>query len=116
MVASWNAAVCYGIFLYGKFHLCDEPCIFNRNITLFNKAFMKFVFILLIMVVACTADAQQYDPQKVNPKAAALYSQSLQEATDGNLREGISLLRQAITIDKSFEDAFLSMAGMYSQL
>jgi len=77
---------------------------------------MKFVFILLIMVVACTADAQQYDPQKVNPKAAALYSQSLQEATDGNLREGISLLRQAITIDKSFEDAFLSMAGMYSQL
>jgi len=77
---------------------------------------MKFFLILLIIVAAGTVNAQQYDPQKVNPKAAALYSQSLQEASDGNLRKGISLLQEAIKIDKLFEDAFLSMAGMYAEL
>ncbi|HTE09895.1 MAG TPA: OmpA family protein, partial [Chitinophagaceae bacterium] len=63
-----------------------------------------------------TVNAQQYDPEKVNKKAAALHSQGLQEATDGNLKEGIRLLQQAVQIDKGFLDAYLSIAGMYGEL
>ena len=73
---------------------------------------MKFVCTILIILVAATVNAQQYDPEKVNKKAAALHSQGLQEATDGNLKEGIRLLQQAVQIDKGFLDAYLSIAGM----
>jgi len=76
---------------------------------------MKFFLILLIIVAAGTVNAQQYDPEKVNPKAAAVYTRGLQVATDGNFKEAIRLLHDAIQIDTLFEDAFLSIAGMYGE-
>ena len=77
---------------------------------------MKFICILLLLLAGCTLQAQQFDPEKVNPKAAAVYSQGLQLASDGNLEEGIRLLQKAVQIDKKFADAYLSMAGMYAEL
>ncbi|MEO5593885.1 MAG: OmpA family protein [Chitinophagaceae bacterium] len=77
---------------------------------------MKFIFTILIVLIASTVNAQHYNPEKVNKKAAALHSQGLQEATDGNLKEGIRLLEQAVQIDKGFLDAYLSIAGMYGEL
>ncbi|MEP7279822.1 MAG: OmpA family protein [Bacteroidota bacterium] len=76
---------------------------------------MKFVCAILSIFFFCVGHAQQYDPEKVNKKAAALYSQALQQATDGNLKEGISLLQQAVHIDHHFLDAYLSIAGMYGE-
>jgi len=77
---------------------------------------MKFFCSLILLFVLFTAAAQQYDPEKVDPKAARLYSQGLQTATDGNLTEGIQLLHKAIQIDARFADAYLSLAGMYADL
>ena len=77
---------------------------------------MKFVFAILTTLFFSTVNAQHYDPEKVKPKAAALHAQGLQQATDGNLREGIQLLQQAVKIDNNFEDAYLSIAGMYADL
>jgi outer membrane protein OmpA-like peptidoglycan-associated protein/tetratricopeptide (TPR) repeat protein len=77
---------------------------------------MKFICTIFILLIVTAATAQHYNPEKVNPKAAALHSQGLQQATDGNLEEGIRLLQKAVHIDKNFLDAYLSIAGMYAEL
>src|SRR5882724_1482254 len=58
----------------------------------------------------------QYDPAKVNKKAAALYSKALDLARDDKFKEGIDLLKQSVAIDKNYAEAYLSMAGMYGEL
>jgi len=58
----------------------------------------------------------QYNPDKVNRKAAQLYSKGLELAQNDDFKGGIAALRQAVAIDKNFEEAFLSMAGMYGEL
>lgn len=77
---------------------------------------MKLVCTIILLMNAFFARAQQYNPEKVNPKAAILYSQGLAEATDGNLPEGMRRLQKALQIDKKFVDAYLSLAGMYGEL
>jgi len=77
---------------------------------------MKFIYIILAVFFSCPVYSQQYDPARVNKKAAALYSQALQLATDGNFKEGIRLLQQAVQVDKNFLDAYLSIAGMYGEM
>lgn len=58
----------------------------------------------------------QYNPDKVNKKAAQLYSKALELAQGDDFKGGILALQEAVRIDKSFADAFLSMAGMYGEL
>ncbi len=77
---------------------------------------MKLFCTIFSVLVTCLLHAQQFNPEKVNPKAASIYSQGLQQATDGNLEEGIRLLQKAVQMDKTFMDAYLSMAGMYAEL
>ncbi|HTL07577.1 MAG TPA: OmpA family protein [Chitinophagaceae bacterium] len=78
---------------------------------------MKFVFSSLILfLLVNNLSAQAYDPEKVEPKAASLYARGQQEATDGKLTEGIRLLREALKLDPKFVDAYLSIAGMYTDL
>ena len=76
---------------------------------------MKYASIILLLFVSILAHAQ-FDPSKVNPKAAQLYSKALEIAHDGNFSEGINILKQAISIDTLFADAYLSMAGFYGEL
>ncbi|HVU93807.1 MAG TPA: OmpA family protein [Puia sp.] len=58
----------------------------------------------------------QYNPDKVNKKAAQLYSKGLELAQNDDFKGGIAALQRAVAIDKNFEEAFLSMAGMYGEL
>jgi outer membrane protein OmpA-like peptidoglycan-associated protein/tetratricopeptide (TPR) repeat protein len=58
----------------------------------------------------------QYNPDKVNKKAAQQYSKALELAQNDDFKGGIAALQQAVAIDKNFEEAFLSMAGMYGEL
>jgi outer membrane protein OmpA-like peptidoglycan-associated protein len=58
----------------------------------------------------------QYNPDKVNKKAAQLYSKGLELAQGDDFKGGIAALQQAVSIDKNFEEAYLSMAGMYGEL
>src|SRR5262249_12245142 len=58
----------------------------------------------------------QYDPSRVSRKAQALYTKGLDEARDEHFKEGIDLLKQAVSIDSNYADAYLSIAGMYSEL
>jgi outer membrane protein OmpA-like peptidoglycan-associated protein/tetratricopeptide (TPR) repeat protein len=77
-----------------------------------NQALFLFVPLLLGSFFV----RAQYNPDKVNKKAAQLYSKALELAQGDDFKGGIQALQEAVRIDKSFEDAFLSMAGMYGEL
>jgi outer membrane protein OmpA-like peptidoglycan-associated protein len=59
-----------------------------------------------------TAQAQ-YDPDKVNKKAKALFEKAYGIFMDGNYGEGIKTLQDAIKIEPRYLEAFLSIAGIY---
>jgi outer membrane protein OmpA-like peptidoglycan-associated protein/tetratricopeptide (TPR) repeat protein len=76
---------------------------------------MKFCLIFLLLISGGIVQAQ-FDPSKVNPKAAQLFSKA-QELTIGgylgHLNEAILALEEAVKIDSQFADAYLSLGGMY---
>ena len=76
---------------------------------------IRFFTTLLLLSVIETGFAQ-YNPDKVNKKASALYEQAIEKARDDNFPEGIRLLKEAIKIDPKFADAYLSIAGMYGEI
>jgi outer membrane protein OmpA-like peptidoglycan-associated protein len=77
---------------------------------------MKNLWAILLSLLTLHSALAQYDPAKVNKKAVQLYVKALDLARDDRFREGIQLLQQAIKADPGYEDAFLSMAGMYGEL
>jgi outer membrane protein OmpA-like peptidoglycan-associated protein/tetratricopeptide (TPR) repeat protein len=80
-----------------------------KNHLLFLLAFLSIPFITTLPAHA------QYNPDKVNKKAASLYSKAL-DMSDDDVPGAIHLLQQAIQIDPSYEEAWLSLAGMYGSL
>src|SRR5450432_4844911 len=76
---------------------------------------MKFSCTLLFILLIVRAEAQ-YDPAKVDKKAVLYYNRSQVQGADDKFQEGIESLKQAVSIDNRYEDAYLSMAGMYSEL
>jgi len=76
---------------------------------------IKYFFTFLLAFVSISSSAQ-YFPEKVGKKPMALYRQGLEKATDGDFKEGIRLLENAVKLDNKFMDAYLSIAGMYSEL
>src|SRR6185503_8816473 len=76
-----------------------------------------FLFLLLATALLTAPAAwAQYKPEKVNKKAAQLYSKALGQAEADDFKAGIETLKQAVKFDGNFEDAYLSMAGMYGEL
>src|SRR6478752_1241515 len=76
---------------------------------------MKYLVIILLFFVSVPVMAQ-YNPDRVGKKATTLYTKALDKARDGQFKEGIALLKDAIKIDPGFADAYLSIAGMYGEL
>ena len=74
------------------------------------------VILLAYLLSASLAGLAQYNPEKVNKKAAMLYSRALDLARDGDFKGGIGYLQQAVKVDGRYEEAYLSMAGMYGEM
>jgi len=74
------------------------------------------VLLLAPALLTTSAARAQYKPEKVNKKAAQLYSKALEQAESDDFKGGIETLKQAIKVDNGFEDAYLSLAGMYGEL
>jgi outer membrane protein OmpA-like peptidoglycan-associated protein len=74
---------------------------------------LPLIGVLLLFLVK-PAHAQ-YDPAKVSKKATALYDKALDIAQD-DLPGAMRLLHQAVQIDKNYEEAYLSLAGMYASI
>ena len=76
---------------------------------------MRSLFTSLLCLLFARANAQ-YDPAKVDKRAVKFYDLSQEQGRNDQFREGIESLKKAVSIDKRYEDAYLSMAGMYSEL
>jgi outer membrane protein OmpA-like peptidoglycan-associated protein len=76
---------------------------------------MKKLFTILFFFNLVQGQAQ-YDPSKVDKSAARLYLKSQEQAGDEKFEDGIASLKEAVRIDSNFEDAYLSIAGMYGEL
>jgi len=78
---------------------------------------MKNLFVALLLLSIGRVQAQfHYDPDKVPKKAGQLYSKALELAQNDDFKGGIAVLQQAVQLDPQFEDAYLSIAGMYGEL
>ncbi|HET9826604.1 MAG TPA: flagellar motor protein MotB, partial [Chitinophagaceae bacterium] len=78
------------------------------------KTPQKIILLISLLSIANCLFAQ-YDPTKINKKAATLYSRALDDAQSSNFKEAIDLLNQCVSIDARFVDAYLSLAGIYGQ-
>jgi len=79
----------------------------------------KLVCFLLIVPFFVSCAAQRKSRQKAEAEAIAatdkLYGDGLAAAQSGNYPLAISLFEQVLARDSNFNDAYLSMAGVYSQ-
>src|SRR5688500_6441324 len=75
----------------------------------------KYLLLISTLLFALALQAQYY-PEKIGKKAMTFYRQGLEKANDGNFKEGIQLLENAVKLDPKFMDAYLSIAGMYGEL
>ena len=76
----------------------------------------QFLILLFLLVTTASRTQAQYNPDKVNKKAAQLYSKALEQAQNDDFKNAIETLKQSVNIYPGFEDAWLSMAGMYGEL
>ena len=76
-----------------------------------------FLFII-VLLAATTTQAQQrpYNPEKINKKAAQLFSKASELAQNDDFNGAIEALHQSLKIEPAFEDAWLSLGGMYQEL
>ncbi len=75
----------------------------------------KLFSIISLSILYLHSEAQ-YDPNKINKRAVQLFDLSMEQGRDGNLAEGIESLKKAVAIDPGYADAYLSMAGMYTEV
>lgn len=71
------------------------------------------VFIFLIPVFAFS---QSYVPEKINKKAVDTYQKAVELMSYGELKQAIPVLEKAISYDKNFIDAYLSLGGVYGEM
>lgn len=77
---------------------------------------MRFWSFIIIIILFNQSAFAQYDPNKVNKKAANLYEQAMVKLEKEGIQSSISTLQQAIKQDANFMDAYLSIAGLYLEL
>jgi outer membrane protein OmpA-like peptidoglycan-associated protein/tetratricopeptide (TPR) repeat protein len=83
-----------------------------------NSMKNHFLFLLACLIFAAAPPARaqyKYNPDSLNKKAAALNDRAMQ-ISDDDIPGAIHLLQQAVQIDPNYEDAWLSIAGMYGNL
>lgn len=71
---------------------------------------------LMFLMLQLPSRGQGYDPSKVGKKAATAYQKALEVAGNGQFREAIRWIDQAIAADARFVDAYLSKAGLHGEL
>jgi tetratricopeptide (TPR) repeat protein len=77
---------------------------------------LKIIVYILLFTASVFKGFTQYNPGSVNKKAENLYNNALHKAGEGEFREGIKMLQQAVKIDPNYLDAYLSIGGIYGEL
>src|SRR5688572_21029656 len=99
----------FGAFNYGNFTL-TLPFVQYIICPMKKNLLLSCCCLLLISTFA------QYNPEKINKKAVAIYGQALERAQESNYTHAICLLLQSIETDKKYVDAYLSLGGVYGQM
>ncbi len=73
-------------------------------------------YLLFYWCLISVANAQNYNPDAINKKAAATYQTALEMLANDARREVIPVLEKAISQDAKFVDAYLSLGGVYADL
>src|SRR5579872_6167220 len=89
-----------------------HPC--SMKYPLLHPCSMKHLLFFLALPASLVAHGQ-YDPAKVSKKAIQLNAKAMESADNDDLKGAIALLKQAVGTDPNYEEAYLSMAGMYGQ-
>ncbi len=77
---------------------------------------MKYFIAILLFVLLAPGAYTQYNPDKINKNAVKLLDQAAQKVTfDGDYREGIRLLQEAVKTDPNYLLAYVSIAGIYAE-
>ncbi len=76
----------------------------------------KLISVYITLILSAPVIAQSYDPSKINPKAVQFYEQAIERAKEDNLISAVGLLQQAISTDKNYVDAYLSLGAAYGRL
>ncbi|HLY69423.1 MAG TPA: hypothetical protein VKR53_06815, partial [Puia sp.] len=75
---------------------------------------LLFIFLLFSFYISNA----QYNPDKIAKSAIKLYVKARDQATAGsaNFPQVIALLREAVKIDSNYEEAYLSLGGIFQEL
>jgi flagellar motor protein MotB len=75
---------------------------------------LKYLFFLQIVLlnVCNIVNAQWYNPENVGKKAAAIYAAAYTAAEEGNYTLATQKVNEAIILDSTFVDAYLTRAGI----
>lgn len=76
----------------------------------------RVVLILFVFGFYTSLFAQQYNPDKVNQKALALYDKAIGLLKEDELKNAVPILLECIQIDTNFVDGYLSLAGVFGEL
>jgi outer membrane protein OmpA-like peptidoglycan-associated protein len=71
------------------------------------------IFIFLLSSLSVLA---QYNPDKVNKRAIRFHNQAVEVGQNGDFKQSIVFLEQALKVDPKYVDAWLSLAGIYFEL
>ncbi len=78
---------------------------------------MRISLLLLVCLFGLLqSQAQQYDPEKVNPNILGIYEKAIALLRDDQIKEAVPLLLTCIKEDSNFIDGYLSLAGAFGQL
>jgi outer membrane protein OmpA-like peptidoglycan-associated protein/tetratricopeptide (TPR) repeat protein len=73
------------------------------------------IFLLTGFSLIARGQSFSYDPGKVPKKAQELYQKAYAKMKEGEIDDCIKLLQDAIRVDAKFMDAYLNIAGLYSE-
>jgi outer membrane protein OmpA-like peptidoglycan-associated protein/tetratricopeptide (TPR) repeat protein len=74
----------------------------------------QIIYISILIVLGFSAFSQHSGA--VNKKASDLYTRALNSAGDGDFRNAVKMLLDAIRLEPKFVDAYLSLGGIYGEM
>ncbi len=70
----------------------------------------------ILLLSSHITNAQWYDPEKVDQKAATIYALAINKAQNDEYATSIRMINEAIKIEPKYVDAYLSLAGINANM
>ncbi len=78
---------------------------------------MKKALLIIILISGFfQSQSQEFDPQKVDSKVLKIYELAINKAQNGDLITSVKMINEALKIDSTFIDGYLSLAGINADL